>query len=59
MDAVTLPILRHYSQRDEDLSAIYSQIKNGKEAPEDLKTGKYKECFSEMSIHSEGILLRG
>ena len=52
-------VLKYYSQKDPEVCSIYKALKKGKDVPEDLQSKGLKECYRELSIYEEGIVLRG
>ena len=54
-DAVTLPILKNYSEEDPLVKQLMEDVKKGKEKCEEPG---FKECYSELSV-VDGILVRG
>ena len=55
-DAVTLPVLQHYTKKDPVLVKIAQDVQRGKLRMEFIKT-KYKHVFSKLSM-VEGLLMR-
>ena len=47
-DAVTLPILARYSQKDRDMKKIHSALMKGKECPADLENKSLETLFRGM-----------
>ena len=56
-EAVTLPVLRHYTDKDKVLPALMEDIRRGR-LRADLDKNRYKECFKECSI-MDSVVLRG
>ena len=55
-DAVTLPVVKHYTQMDEQLSNLAEDVQSGR-LRQELKTTKYVKVFEELT-YTQGVLLR-
>ena len=55
-DAVTLPVVRHYTKLNGTLNQLAEDVMRGRLRPE-LKKTKYGTVFSELT-YTQGILLR-
>ena len=59
LDAVTYPVLSHYSLKDLTLNELYSLVEEGSKISDKLKGLGYGESFTELSIVGDGVLLWG
>ena len=53
-EAVTLPVLQHYTKEDNDLVKLMDNLKKGRKT--ELKD--YEQCWTELSL-SQGVVMRG
>ena len=58
LDAVTFPVLSHYSLKDSTLKELYSLVEKGGKISDKLKGLGYGESFAELSV-VDGVLLYG
>ena len=56
-DAVTTPVVRHYTEKDKMLSMLLKDVLKGRLRAE-LRNTKYEKIFSELIV-VQGVLLRG
>ena len=59
LDAVTLPVLSHYSLKDSTLKELYLLVEKGGKISDKLKGLGFGESFTELSVVGDGILLHG
>ena len=59
LDAVTYPVLSHYSLKDSTLKELYSLVEEGGKISDKLKGLGYGESFTEVSVARDGVLLQG
>ena len=52
-DAVTLPLLQHYTEKEEDMRRLRQDIQTGKQT----QVAEYKLCFLELSV-CQGVIMR-
>lgn len=58
VDAVTLPVLQHYTAKDNLMTMLREDIQKGRLRPELAGRGGFKEHFTELSWNN-GVILRG
>ena len=56
-DAITLPILKHHTDKDEELQKLRQDIKSGR-LHHEPRTKGYKQCFEELGVN-DGVITRG
>ena len=59
LDAVTFPVLSHYSLKDSTLKELYSLVEKGGKFSYKLKVLGYGESFAELLVVGDGVLLCG
>ena len=59
LDAVIIPILKHYTAKDEGLTELVETLRSGGQISRKLEGLGSKLCFSDFSILEDDMLVRG